>query len=139
MIICMFGTGITELFTNQWTDVLFKTVTDNALLILTFVASMQVLGRAFAAPVVHRLAPQGVLLISAVFSALGIYLLIHLHGSAIFIGAFSFGLGVAFFLALHDRFCVGESAADGSRGFEPDGWSRHVGSICLHHIYRKLL
>jgi MFS family permease len=97
MIVCMFGTGITELFTNQWTDVLFKTVTDNALLILTFVASMQVLGRAFAAPVVHRLAPQGVLLISAVFSALGIYLLIHLHGSAIFIGAFSFGLGVAFF------------------------------------------
>ncbi len=97
MIVCMFGTGITELFTNQWTDVLFKTVTDNAILILTFVASMQVLGRAFAAPVVHRLAPQGVLLISAVFSALGIYLLIHLHGSAIFLGAFSFGLGVAFF------------------------------------------
>ena len=97
MIICMFGTGITELFTNQWTDVLFKTVTNNAILILTFVASMQVLGRAFASPIVHRLAPQGVLLISAVLSALGIYLLVHLHGDAIFFGAFTFGLGVAFF------------------------------------------
>lgn len=97
MIICMFGTAITELFTNQWTDVLFRTVTDNAILILTFVASIQVLGRAFAAPIVHRLAPQGVLLISAILSALGIYLLIHLQGAAIFGGAIIFGLGVAFF------------------------------------------
>jgi MFS family permease len=97
MIICMFGTAITELFTNQWTDVLFRTVTQNSLLILTFVASMQVLGRAFAGPVVHRLAPQGVLLLSAIFSALGIYLLVHLHGTAIFAGAIIFGLGVAFF------------------------------------------
>jgi MFS family permease len=97
MIICMFGTAITELFTNQWTDVLFKTVTNNAILILTFVASMQVLGRAFAGPVVHRLAPQGVLLISAILSALGIYLMVHLHGDAIFLAAVIFGLGVAFF------------------------------------------
>jgi MFS family permease len=97
MIICMFGTAITELFTNQWTDVLFRTVTQNSLLILTFVASMQVLGRAFAGPVVHRLAPQGVLLLSAIFSALGIYMLIHLTGTAIFAGAVIFGLGVAFF------------------------------------------
>ncbi len=97
MIICMFGTAITELFTNQWTDVLFKTVTDNAILILTFVASVQVLGRAFASPIVHRLAPQGVLLVSAILSALGIYMLIHLHGTAIFAGAIVFGLGVAFF------------------------------------------
>jgi MFS family permease len=97
MIVCMFGTAITELFTNQWTDVLFRSVTDNALLILTFVASIQVLGRAFASPIVHRLAPQGVLFVSAILSALGIYLLIHLHGSAIFGAAIVFGLGVAFF------------------------------------------
>jgi MFS family permease len=97
MIICMFGTAITELFTNQWIDVLFKTVTDNALLILTFVAGVQVLGRAFAGPIVHRLSPQGVLLASAILSALGIYMLVHLHGTAIFGGAIVFGLGVAFF------------------------------------------
>jgi len=97
MIICMFGTAITELFTNQWTDVLFKTVTSNAILILTFVASIQVLGRAFASPIVHRLAPQGVLLVSAILSALGIYLLIHLHGDAVFLAAIIFGLGIAFF------------------------------------------
>jgi len=97
MIICMFGTAITELFTNQWTDVLFKTVTDNAILILTFVATVQALGRAFASPIVHKLAPQGVLFISAILSALGIYLMVHLHGDAIYLAAVIFGLGVAFF------------------------------------------
>lgn len=97
MIICMFGTAITELFTNQWTGILFKKATDNPILILTFVASLQVLGRAFASPIVHKLAPQGVLLISAVLSALGIYLMVHLAGNAVFLGAISFGLGVAFF------------------------------------------
>jgi MFS family permease len=93
----MFGTAITELFTNQWVGVLFKTVTDNAILILTFVASIQVLGRAFASPIVHKLAPQGVLLISAILSALGIFLMIHLEGNAIYFAAVIFGLGVAFF------------------------------------------
>lgn len=97
MIICMFGTAITELFTNQWTDVLFKTVTNNSILILTFVATIQALGRAFASPIVHKLAPQGVLLISAILSALGIYLMVHLHGDAIYFAAVVFGLGVAFF------------------------------------------
>ena len=97
MLVCMFGTAITELYTNQWTGVLFKTVTNNSILILTFVASVQVLGRAFAAPIVHRLAPQGVLLASAILSALGVYLLINLQGDAVFLAAVVFGLGVSFF------------------------------------------
>lgn len=97
MIICMFGTAITELFTNQWTDVIFKNVTDNALLILTLVASLQTLGRAFAGPIVHKINTTGVLLISAILSALGMYIMGHTTGSIIWLGAISFGLGVAFF------------------------------------------
>ncbi len=34
MIVCMFGTAITELFTGQWIEVLLKNVTDKSLLIL---------------------------------------------------------------------------------------------------------
>jgi MFS family permease len=54
MIICMFGTAITELFTGQWIDVLLKNVTDNALLILTLETGVMVVGRAFAGPVVTK-------------------------------------------------------------------------------------
>ncbi|HVY76210.1 MAG TPA: MFS transporter [Puia sp.] len=97
MILCMFGTAITELFTGQWIDVLLKNVTDNALLILTLETGVMVVGRAFAGPVVHRLSPQGVLLISAVLAFIGLYMLGHTTGSTIFVGALVFGMGVCYF------------------------------------------
>ncbi len=97
MIILMFGTAITELFTGQWIDVLLKNVNDNALLLLTLETGVMVLGRAFAGPVVHRLSPSGVLLFSSIFAALGLYLLGHTTGNMLFAGAFVFGLGVCYF------------------------------------------
>ena len=97
MIICMFGTAITELFTGQWMEVLLKNVSENAILLITIYTAVQALGRAFAGPVVHRLAPQGVLLMSAVLSAIGLYILGHSSGSMIFIGAIVFGMGVCYF------------------------------------------
>ena len=97
MIICMFGTAITELFTNQWVDVLLKNVTENAILILMLTTGVMVVGRAFAGEIVHRLSPQGVLLVSAILSALGLYMLGHSTGSMIFVGALVFGMGVCYF------------------------------------------
>src|SRR5215204_626092 len=97
MIILMFGTAITELFTGQWIDVLLKNVSDNALLLLTIETGIMVLGRGFAAPVVHRFSPQGVLLISAILSAVGLYILGHTSGGMLFVGAIIFGMGVCYF------------------------------------------
>jgi MFS family permease len=97
MIICMFGTAITELFTGQWIDVLLRNVTDNALLILTVTTFVMVIGRGFAEPIVHRLSPAGVLFISAILSAGGLYLLGHSSGNTLFVGAIVFGMGVCFF------------------------------------------
>ena len=97
MIICMFGTAITELFTGQWIDVLLRNVTGNAILILTVSTGVMAVGRGFAGPVVHRLAPQGVLLFSAIFAAFGLYLLGHTTGNMIFVGALVFGAGVCYF------------------------------------------
>ncbi len=97
MIICMLGTSITELFTNQWIDVLLKSVTSNSLLILTVSTGVMVVGRAFAGPIVKRLAPQGVLLMSAIIAALGLYVLANTSGVMIFVGAVIFGIGVCYF------------------------------------------
>lgn len=97
MILCMFGTAITELFTGQWIDVLLKNVTDNALLILTLETGVMVIGRGLAGSVVHRLSPQGVLLASAILASLGLYMLGHTTGNMIFVGALVFGLGVCYF------------------------------------------
>lgn len=97
MIILMFGTAITELFTGQWIDVLLKNVTDNAILLLTIETGIMVLGRAFAEPIVHRFSPAGVLLLSAIFATIGLYLLGHTTGNMLFIGAIAFGIGVCYF------------------------------------------
>jgi MFS family permease len=97
MFICMFGTAITELFTNQWVGVLLQNVTKSAILVLSLVAAVQVLGRSLAGPVVHRISPAGLLLLSAVVSTVGLYMLGTVSGGAIFIAAIIFGLGVAYF------------------------------------------
>lgn len=97
MFICMLGTAITELFTNQWVGVLLQNVTKSAILVLALVATVQALARSVAGPVVHRISPAGLLLVSAIISTIGIYLLGTLTGGAIFIGAIIFGLGVAYF------------------------------------------
>ncbi|GAC1381032.1 MAG: hypothetical protein NVSMB45_05170 [Ginsengibacter sp.] len=97
MIILMFGTAITELFTGQWIDVLLKNVTDNAILLLALETGVMVLGRAFAGPVVHKFSPAGVLLISSILAALGLYMLGHTTGNMLFVGAIVFGMGVCYF------------------------------------------
>ncbi|NOT52667.1 MAG: MFS transporter [Chitinophagaceae bacterium] len=97
MIICMLGTAITELFTGQWIEVLLKNVSKDSILILTVTTGVMVVGRALAGPVVHKLSPAGVLLGSAIFSALGLYLLGNTSGNMLFAGALIFGIGVCYF------------------------------------------
>jgi MFS family permease len=97
MLLCMVGTAITELFTNQWIEVLLQNVTTNALLILTLTTGIMAVGRGFAGPVVHQFSPQGVLLMSAILASLGLYLLGHSTGGMIFVGALVFGMGACFF------------------------------------------
>jgi fucose permease len=97
MLICMFGTAITELFIGQWINLLLKNVTESAILILTLTTGVMVIGRAFAGPVVRFFTPAGVLLMSAVLSSIGLYVLAHASGNLLFVGALIFGTGVCYF------------------------------------------
>ncbi len=97
MFVCMFGTAITELFTNQWVGLLLSNATDNAILILTITTGIMVIGRGLAEPVVHRFSPQGVLLASAIFAALGLFMMSTMTGGMLFVAAIFFGIGVCYF------------------------------------------
>jgi MFS family permease len=97
MVVCMLGTAITELFTNQWVAVLLQNVTSSAILVLALVAAVQAIGRSVAGPVVHRISPAGLLLVSAIISTIGLYLLSTVSGWPIFIAAIIFGIGVTYF------------------------------------------
>ena len=97
MLICMFGTAITELFTNQWIEILLKNVTEHGILILALTAGVQVFGRAVAGPVVHKISPTGVLLASAILSAIGLFLMGSASGYMLIVAAVIFGMGITYF------------------------------------------
>jgi MFS family permease len=97
LFICMLGTAITELFTNQWVGVLLQNVTSSAILVLALVAAVQAAARSVAGPVVHRISPSGLLLFSAIVSTIGIYMLGTTSGGMLFLAAIVFGIGVAYF------------------------------------------
>lgn len=116
MFICMFGTAITELFTSQWIDVLLRNVTDNAILILTLTTGVMVVGRGLAEPVMRRFSPQAVLLMSAVVSTIGLYLLSTVTGNAVFFSAIVFGMGVCYFWPTMLGFVAENIPASGALG-----------------------
>jgi len=147
MIICMFGTAITELFTGQWIDVLLRNVTDNALLVLTVSTGVMALGRAFAGPIIHKLAPTGVLLMSAIVATIGLYLLGNTSGNMIFIGAIVFGAGVCYFWPTMIGFvaeylpktgAVGLNLMGGAGMFAVSLYMMFMGGVYDKHIASKL-
>ncbi|MFA0964098.1 sugar MFS transporter [Roseivirga sp. BDSF3-8] len=97
MVICMFGTAITELFVNQWSPLLLSNVTENPILLLMLTTGVMVIGRGLAGPVAKKISTTGMLLASAIISFLGLYLIANTTGAAIFAGALVFGIGVCYF------------------------------------------
>jgi putative MFS transporter len=97
MSACMVLTANTELSTGQWIDSLLKSTGVAPLLVLAFINGIMALGRFYAGPVVHRLNPTGMLLVSSLFAAAGLYLLSHAQGFGIWGAALVFAVGVCYF------------------------------------------
>ena len=98
MAACMLLTAATELGSNQWMTALLENVMElegiNSILLLVWISGIMALGRSVAGPIVHRLSPSGVLLGSAIFSGIGLYLL------SISGGLWSFGAGAVFAIGI---------------------------------------
>ncbi|AKA35168.1 MFS transporter [Flagellimonas lutaonensis] len=97
MVLCMLLTAATELGTNQRIESLLKENVTAPLLVLAFINGIMATGRAFAGQVAHRLKPEGMLLFSAVFAFLGLWLLTLTSGSMTFLAAAIFAVGITFF------------------------------------------
>lgn len=97
MIACMFLTAATELGTNTWIVALLQGAGVSGILVLVFINGLMALGRSFAGPVVHRLNPNGMLIISSLLACVGLFLLSQATGYAAFGAAFVFAAGVCFF------------------------------------------
>jgi MFS family permease len=90
-------TAATELGTNQWVGSLLEASGAVPLVVLALVSIIMALGRYFAGPLVHRLNPIGVLLMSAIVTSLGVFLLSIATGGLTYIAAIVFAVGICYF------------------------------------------
>ena len=97
MVFCMFLTAASELGTTQRIESLLKESVTAPLLVLAFINGIMALGRLFAGQVVHKLKPAGMLLYSAIFTFIGLWLLTISSGGMTFVAAAVFAMGVTFF------------------------------------------
>ena len=97
MVFCMLLTAASELGTTQRIESLLKESVAVPLLVLAFINGIMALGRLFAGQVVHRLKPSGMLLYSAIFTFIGLWLLTVTIGGMTFVAAGVFAIGVTFF------------------------------------------
>lgn len=98
LLVCMAFTASTELGPNQWIPKMLEATGLSGILVLVWITGLMAVGRQFAGPVVHRLSPTGMLTFSAVFSALGLFLLSRASGDLMtYAGATVFAVGVCYF------------------------------------------
>jgi MFS family permease len=73
LVFCMLLTAASELGPGQWIpDILTTSAAVSGILVLVWINGLMALGRQFAGPVVHRLSPTGVLVMSALLAGLGL-------------------------------------------------------------------
>jgi MFS family permease len=97
MLACMFLTAATELGTNQWLGALLQGAGVSGILVLVFINVLMAIGRSYAGTFVHKLNPNGMLILSAALAGIGLLLLSKTTGYAAFGAAFVFAAGICFF------------------------------------------
>jgi len=97
MLICMMLTAATELGTGQRISSLLGESVSSPILVLAFINGLMALGRLYAGEIVHRLSITMMLIFSALFSCVGLFLLANTSGIMTFFSATIFAVGVCYF------------------------------------------
>lgn len=94
---CMALTAITEFGPQQWVGLIMSSSGASPMLILALVTGLMAVGRYFAGPAVQKLGQTGVLLGSAIFATIGVYLFSTVTGPLVYVAAICFAIGVCYF------------------------------------------
>jgi MFS family permease len=90
-------TTTSELGTQQWVERILGSTGVHSMVVLAMVTGLMAVGRFFAGPVIHALNPIGVLLMSAIVTSLGLFLMSIASGGLIYLAAIIFAIGVCYF------------------------------------------
>lgn len=97
MCVCMSLTAISEFGPQQWTGIIMAKSGAEPMVILALVTGLMAVGRYFGGEFVHKFDQTGVLLGSAVFTAIGIFLFSTQTGPMAYVAAIFFAMGVCYF------------------------------------------
>jgi MFS family permease len=97
ILLAMALTAISEFGPQQWTAIILSKSGAEPLLILALVTGLMAVGRFFAGPVIGQFGQTGVLLGSAIFATIGIFMFSSVTGSMAYLAAIFFALGVCYF------------------------------------------
>jgi MFS family permease len=98
MLFCMAITASTELGPNRWVPAVLESGGIPGILVLVWISGLMAVLRYKAGAIVHRLSPTGLLLASAIVSAIGLYWLSYAESTAIaFLSATVFAVGICYF------------------------------------------
>lgn len=137
MVVCMTLTATTELGTQQWIEKILGNSGASPMLILAMVTGLMAVGRYFAGPIIHKLNPPGVLLVSAIIASIAIYLMSSATGSMVYVSAILFAIGVCYFWPTMIGFvseyipktgALGMSLIGGAGMFATSIWQPVIGS-----------
>lgn len=137
MIVCMTLTATSEFIPQQWVETILGSSGASPMLVLALVTGIMALGRFFAGPLVHKLNPIGVLLMSAIITASAIYFMSIAEGGMIYVAAALFALGVCYFWPTMIGFtseytsktgALGMSLMGGAGMFAVSIWNPIIGS-----------
>ncbi len=97
IFICMALTANTEFGPTQWIELILSSSGATPMLVLALITGTMAVARFFGGNAVHQFNTTGVLLISAVLATIGLFLFTTVTGSMVYVAAFIFALGVAYF------------------------------------------
>ena len=97
MLVCMAFTAISEFGPQQWTSLILSSSGAQPMVILALITGLMAVGRYFGGDIVHKYDQTGVLLGSAILTAIGIFLFSTQTGAMTYVAAAFFALGVCYF------------------------------------------
>ena len=97
ILACMALTAISEFGPQQWTSLILSNSGAHPMVILALITGLMAIGRYFGGDIVHKFDQTGVLLGSAILTAIGIFLLSTQTGGMVYVAAVFFALGVCYF------------------------------------------
>ena len=97
MAACMALTAISEFGPQQWVGPILAKAGASPMLILALVTGLMAVGRFFAGPLIKQLNTMGVLLGSAIFALVGLYMMSTMNGPMLYVAALCYGLGICYF------------------------------------------